>query len=492
MSQLPALSSASPPISAPPARKGRPLVAWFVILAIVGLILWRNEEESSRESARYDLLVMRLQGRYLVGLNHLPMGPPLDKDMRQKLYEEAEKSMNRGPYAERLRFVVLAGELIGPKEALAQLRHLDERYRSLHGEPPQEDARTAAILVDFYVQRVDKPHAVPSLPDEEQRLLRERLGWFGELALNPPEQDDAPAREAVLAPAKRTALSLVSFFGVLLSLGLLGLLILISLAILWFLGILRGGLLCGSPYGGVYAETFALYMVLYMGLSYAMRYVMTGLSLTHGRLALSGLAALGSLAALGWPVLRGVPWRQVCAEIGWRKGRRPWLEPFLGIACYALALPMLLVGLLLMLGMTKLRDQFGAAPDEFSPVNTPGHPIVFWVANAGWWVWLEVLFVACVVAPIVEETMFRGVLHRHLREASCRLRPALSVAFSALVVSFLFAVIHPQGFLAVPVLMSLALAFALVREWRGTLIPSMIAHGLNNGIATFLLFVLMS
>jgi membrane protease YdiL (CAAX protease family) len=492
MSQVPAISSASPPVSAPPARKGRPLVAWLVILAIIGLILWRNEEESSRESARYDLLVMRLQGRYLVGLDHLPMGPPLGNDMRQKLYEEAQKSINRGPYTQRLRFIALAGELVGPKEALAQLRQLNERYHSLHGEPPKEDARTAAILEDFYVKRVVDPNAVPSLPQEEQRLLRERLGWFGELALNPPEEGDAAAREAVLAPAKRTAASLVAFFGVLLSLGLLGLLILITLAILWFLGILRGGLRCGSPYGGVYAETFALYMVLYIGLSYAMRYVMTGLSLTHGRLALSGLAALGSLVALGWPVLRGVPWRQVCAEIGWRKGRHPLLEPFLGIVCYAMALPMLLVGLLLMLGMTKLRDQFGAAPDEFSPVNTPGHPIVFWVANASWWVWLEVLFVACIVAPIVEETMFRGVLHRHLREASCRLRPALSVGFSALVVSFLFAVIHPQGFLAVPVLMSLALAFALVREWRGTLIPSMIAHGLNNGIATLLLFVLMS
>jgi membrane protease YdiL (CAAX protease family) len=114
------------------------------------------------------------------------------------------------------------------------------------------------------------------------------------------------------------------------------------------------------------------------------------------------------------------------------------------------------------------------------------------VARAHWWVWLEVFFVASIVAPIVEETMFRGVLYRYLREATSRLRPALSVIFSALVVSFLFAVIHPQGFLAVPALMGLALAFTLMREWRDTLLPAAIAHGLNNGVATVLMFFLMS
>jgi membrane protease YdiL (CAAX protease family) len=97
-----------------------------------------------------------------------------------------------------------------------------------------------------------------------------------------------------------------------------------------------------------------------------------------------------------------------------------------------------------------------------------------------------------VVAPVVEETMFRGVLYRHLRGASSRLRPALSVIVSALVVSFLFAVIHPQGFLGVPPLMALALAFTLVREWRGTLLPPMIAHAVNNGVATLMLALMLS
>ena len=51
-----------------------------------------------------------------------------------------------------------------------------------------------------------------------------------------------------------------------------------------------------------------------------------------------------------------------------------------------------------------------------------------------------------------------------------------------IVVSVIFAAIHPQGILGIPALASLALGFAIAREWRGTLIPGMIAHGLNNAV----------
>ena len=68
--------------------------------------------------------------------------------------------------------------------------------------------------------------------------------------------------------------------------------------------------------------------------------------------------------------------------------------------------------------------------------------------HGGWWVWLQTLFVASVGAPVVEETMFRGVLYRHLRDALGGLGTAASIAVSATLISFLFAVIHPQGVLA--------------------------------------------
>jgi membrane protease YdiL (CAAX protease family) len=490
MSQVDAITTESLP-AAPPMRRGRPLLAWFIILAAVAFILWRYSTASPHERERYDLVNMRLQGRYLVGVSELEqryLGSK--KSGGEQLYDEARKNLNRGTYPQRLRFVVLAGELKGPKEARKRLHEIDRKYREHCGDPSAEDAETAQILDRLYTDRAREAKASILLPEDEQHKLRQRLSWFGELALAPPGGDDTATREAVLAPAYRTVWALLGVGVFMLAGFLIGLVFLVTLFVLYFVNRLHGGLRPGSPHHGIYAEAFALYMLLFLGLSVAARYAIDWLSLRHGTLALSGLAALGSLTALAWPVLRGIPWPQVRQDIGWHADRRPGLEPLFGIGCYVMALPMLILGGILFLILTKLRDLLGWGPDEFGPSNAPGHPIVFWVGHAGWWIWLEVLFVASVVAPIVEETMFRGVLYRHLRAATVGWWPALSVLFSTVVVSFLFAVIHPQGFLAVPLLMSLALAFTLMREWRGTLLPSMIAHGINNAVATLFLFLM--
>lgn len=82
--------------------------------------------------------------------------------------------------------------------------------------------------------------------------------------------------------------------------------------------------------------------------------------------------------------------------------------------------------------------------------------------------------------------MFRGLLYFHLRDASRRLGVVVSVGFSLLCSGFIFAVIHPQGWVGVPVLAMLATGFALAREWRGSLWSAIIAHGINNAMVTLL------
>jgi membrane protease YdiL (CAAX protease family) len=224
--------------------------------------------------------------------------------------------------------------------------------------------------------------------------------------------------------------------------------------------------------------------------------VFTGLSILAGQLPvpearflpLAG-GMLLSLSVLAWPVLRGVPWHQVRRDIGLTAGRRPALEPVIGLGGYAMTLPLLVVGVLVMLVLLSV--QRGLAEDPLAPVSPPSHPATEWVAHSGWWGRLQILLLASVVAPLVEETMFRGVLYRQLREATAGWGNAWSVFLSGTVVSFLFAVIHPQGLIAVPALMALAYGFTLLREWRGTLVPAMVAHGINNAVVMLLLMVLL-
>ena len=130
--------------------------------------------------------------------------------------------------------------------------------------------------------------------------------------------------------------------------------------------------------------------------------------------------------------------------------------------------------------------------DPFTPAAGPAHPIVFQLAEGGWGLRLQVLLLAAVLAPLVEETMFRGVLYRHLREVSGRFGRPLSVLISATLNTLIFAGVHPQGWVAVPALMGLAYGFVLLREWRGSLLPAMVAHGLSNGLVMTMLILLLS
>jgi membrane protease YdiL (CAAX protease family) len=89
---------------------------------------------------------------------------------------------------------------------------------------------------------------------------------------------------------------------------------------------------------------------------------------------------------------------------------------------------------------------------------------------------------ACVWAPVVEETFFRGALFGYLRQH-------MPWAVSGVLAGLLFAIVHPQGLIAVPVLAAIGFNFSAIREWRGSIIASMSAHALNNGTIFLLLFL---
>lgn len=88
--------------------------------------------------------------------------------------------------------------------------------------------------------------------------------------------------------------------------------------------------------------------------------------------------------------------------------------------------------------------------------------------------------------------MFRGALYRHLREAFGGWGKAFSVVASILVSSFLFAVIHPQGIVGVPLLAAVAIVLAILREWRSALIAPIVMHMIVNGVTTSLVLLIFS
>jgi membrane protease YdiL (CAAX protease family) len=449
------------------------VLAWVVIALAVGFVVVRREEAGPRARERFASVEAEIQGRILVGFAELFPG-------QREAYFRQAKPTARGGYGRRLRFAVLAGELAGPAQARELLTKLEEDRAQDRVEAPPGPADLAGLLERLYAG-YEAGRGPDTLTEGERRQLREELVWLGDLALAPPEGGDPEARAAVAAAARRAAVVALLGVAAFLAALLAGVALLTAAAVLWGMGVLRGGLRTGSPAGGVYAETFAVWMVLYLALSQGVSYLPLG----GQRMLLAGLALLASLSALAWPVARGVPWAQVRRDVGWF-APRPGREVVSGLAAYLATVPVFALAVLGMFGLMEAQRRWGGGEPA-----SPGHPIVEFFVRPGWGGRIPVLVLAVAVAPLVEETMFRGALYRHLREATARLPAWAGVGLSALLSGLVFAVIHPQGWLGILPLTALAFGFALAREWRGSLLPPMVAHAVNNGSLALLLMAAM-
>jgi membrane protease YdiL (CAAX protease family) len=228
--------------------------------------------------------------------------------------------------------------------------------------------------------------------------------------------------------------------------------LLITAIIYWRNGKIRSHLTIPPGSDAAYVEAFAVYLVLFIAIGLAARAF--------------GLASL-SWNWLGWLILPVVilwikrrsnlssdDWR---TALGWHSGSG-WLREFAaGIGGYVACLPLVAVGLAMSVVLIRVT---GAVPSS---------PIIQYLHGN----MLALYGIACVFAPVLEETMFRGALFRYLRGRWAW--PA-----SAALVSFVFAIIHPQGWVALPALAAIAMVLAGLREWRGSLIAPMAAHAFNN------------
>ena len=484
--------------AAAPAR-GHGWIAWIALIAlIVGAIVMTRLSGPLGEPGEdpVGLTIFQLQAKYIVGWSGLL------PENAQVLYAQSKPALDMGTLQQRQRFIVVAAELSGPWEARRLLEELDDLIQNPRGGEPIElsepQASIQRILHELYPSTVldlDEKEAAAAvagttagLESGDRRVLKEDLGWFGELALAPAETADAPARDAVLRPARVLAFVLVSVAVAAIGAGLAGFASLVVFIVFLFLRRLSGGLGAARGHHQIYAETFAVWLMLFLGLQILAEFV----SPPGGEMLVVIIMFLASLVALGWPRWRGIPWRQVRADIGLTLGRAPLLEPGIGVVGYLATLPLLMFGLLITMGLMAIQGALGPEPSTFAPSGPPAHPVIVQMGGSDIWPKIQVLFLAAVVAPIVEETMFRGVLYRHLRDATGRFGMALSVAVSVLANTFLFAVIHPQGFVAIPALMSLAMGMTLVREWRGSLIPSMVIHGVSNGLIISMLLIMLA
>ena len=120
---------------------------------------------------------------------------------------------------------------------------------------------------------------------------------------------------------------------------------------------------------------------------------------------------------------------------------------------------------------------------------TPSTPLseILLSAHSSWLV-MGFLVLAILMAPLLEEVIFRGYYFHVIREFKGR---RFAVIFIALVFSFLHVGQYWGDWLAIAVVTVLGFVLTGLRVWSGSTISSVIAHYIYNGLVTFIPVLLM-
>jgi membrane protease YdiL (CAAX protease family) len=367
-----------------------------------------------------------------------------------------------GP-ADDVRLAIVDGELLGADAATERMEAIEER------EPSE------AIKSDLYALHLIYAEDQPLSESARERLV-ERHGWFGRLAASFGESDEAPDRARVLAEADRIGTLFLAGLGLVIVLGVAGLALFIVALTLIATARLRTRFVAPEPGGSAGIETFSIFLGAHWMLSIASGLIIA----TIGERFLPAVQMLlwVLLAVPLWPLVRGGTFAEVKQSLGWHRGEGVFKEVGAGVVGYLAGLPVMGLGILIVLALmaiSKLIMHEAPAP--------PSHPLPDELAAGGIGTAILLFVLATMWAPLVEESIFRGALYSQLRG---RLGAVLSGAISG----FIFAAIHPQGWMAIPALMALGFNFAMLREWRGSLIAPITAHALNNGMVVTALLIL--
>lgn len=457
-----------------PRFTGRGILVWLLLLVLVAGVVTMQGMRSGApkpgslpEPSKVSSPLLKMLGRLAIGMEQYASGSASTRQTIEREQRKLLMQMDDGAAGiiERLRIVPLAGWFVGTDEALARLDALDLELSQLSPAEPalEQDAATLRTLLTTGSDALGAP--------ERDELLA-RHGWFAEvaLALDSPEND--PRRLEFQRQGLAAVMTLVGAGVVVVAAMLTGFVLLIVLLVKIDSPWMRRRYLLDRHFAGPlltpYAETVAVFLA-----GFVLIQLIGHLVLRLTKVDVGYVLTWSLLGVAFWPLARGVTREQLFRALGWHRGQGVMKEVLCGVVGYLAGLP--LVGLSFVLSFILIAI--------FQ--SKPTHPVMDELANPTLWKVLMMYSLASLWAPIVEETIFRGAFHHHLRG---RLPAVLAAMTSGLV----FAIIHPQGITLVPPLMMLGVVFALIREWRGSLIGSMVAHAMHNGFLVTMMVLVFS
>jgi membrane protease YdiL (CAAX protease family) len=465
----------------------RRLLFRFLTLLLIWLLIdtaWfdRGSGGSSQEPGQLEVRVLEFQAQLLLGLDMWRQGAKLPDHQTDEVAGIGKtftnvilKPAKDDGLPHMRRKLILAWYLNFADEALK----LKEALISRRDNSPPENYTEQAQKIDALLVKLSKRSdlsAELATEIEQADPLLQQMGWFGSVLEAGAGLKNEFAKSALNEAGFTFQKVVVATFFLMIFFVLSAASLLI---LLWkiYRGKLQSNLLRGSMEHDYLLEVFCLYLGIMFLIPLFFEWLgQRDLKVRPIPLQIAISFALPLL--LLWPTFFGERWSEIRRSIGvWFGGVGTFIKnSFAGPLVYlAMWIPFLAV-------LTAYSFVLSAL--EVDP-SSGGHPIVpVLTGSDDRWLLVQLVVLAVIVAPFIEEIMFRGVLYGWLRS---RFGALASMVTSALI----FAAVHPQGALGVIPLTFIGVVLALLREWRGSLIAPMLAHAcVNAGTLTLVLVFL--
>lgn len=493
MSMFPGINPQSPPPPQPPGPGGPPpdpgsrrgaKVAWVLIALLMSTLVISNQvfgPEAPKPPVREAGQVLPPEsGDPFTLSTKLTVALKEAMGMTQREAEEGMRSLESaartagGTATEQVRLAIAAAELVGPEAGVERLG----RIAAPTGGLLEQDI---AALRRAYENEGRVTDAA------ELQGLVERHGWFGRLAGTHGLAKSDPAREAIFAflPRLIAAGLLVALVLTVAVVG--GIAASITMMVRLSAGEVRPAFVPPAPGGSAYLETFPFFVLGYLCLHFGFDLYVTlkgsvGPGVPVVQLAMQWVLVLFPLYAV---VFRGVPFQQWRKDVGLHRGAGFWREVWSGVWGYFAGLPLLAMAIGITFAVILLKGVVERLLNPHGEPEMPYNPIAELINSGSPGVLVMLFVLATVWAPLVEETVMRGCLFRHLRSR-------LPLVAAAVVSALFFGFMHGYNVLLLLPVITIGFTFALMREWRGSLIAPITAHFMHNATALTVVLTLLS
>jgi membrane protease YdiL (CAAX protease family) len=476
----------SAPTGADPGSRGAAKVAWIVvILCALAVVVFQQFGLSAKTAAVQAApapdapLVGDFDQAAIMGKMIVKIAQSFDPAQRPQLAIYLKDSDDL-PAEQTIALVPAVAEVLGKDAALERLTTIEARPT---GKEYQTDIDQLRTLYESGPAALD--------PSVRTRISK-RLGWAGDLALSFGAPDTDAKRAALLRGGQALVVGLLAI-GALICFGVLAGLVLL---VLFALGVARGAIkprlvrpVAGGSVGietvAIFIACFLLLKLVAMLLESVMLDGKTGAALeaAESQLHLATLVLQWLIlpVVLLWPMFRQFRQPEARRALGLHSGAGVFKEIGVGIVGYIAGVPIFLAGamvsLVLMFTWQAIQSMMGAPPMK-GPIN----PLLDYFSQGPLFLIL-LATLAVIWAPITEELVFRGGMLRQLHTRT-------NIFVATVITAITFALMHGYPIIMMGSIIGLAMTFAMLRWWRGSLISCMTAHFLHNALVSVILYAM--